>query len=330
MFFHRHDGFSRGTVIARHEIDYLRPVVYHPEPLRLETWVDTIARGRFVVRYEVFDGDRLAAARLDQLRHRRLRRRPPAPADRRGARDPARASPTSRRRRAPPGDRADGAVAMTARRGDSPELAPLAAPRRGARPARPSCGCGSAPGRVATASSGCPSACWCRAPSPSPAPRRGRWTSPCRRGRRRWPGSTARRPSRRRARDAEWRGGLPPAARLGARLETVPDDVDPPAGPQPARTTLKEAAAREGVPGRTAAGRGRRRAARLGRADGRRPSTAAARRGHAARAERADPDGVPARGRLASRRRRRPLDAGRGRVRHGLPRAARARPHRCA
>ena len=27
MFFHRHEGFSTGTVISRHEIDYLRPVV---------------------------------------------------------------------------------------------------------------------------------------------------------------------------------------------------------------------------------------------------------------------------------------------------------------
>ena len=40
MFFHRHEGFSSGTVIARHEIDYLRPVVYHPEPLRVEMWIE--------------------------------------------------------------------------------------------------------------------------------------------------------------------------------------------------------------------------------------------------------------------------------------------------
>jgi acyl-CoA thioester hydrolase len=61
MFFHRHDGFSGGTVIARHEIDYLRPVVYHPEPLRLELWVENVRGARFTVRYEVFDGTELAA-----------------------------------------------------------------------------------------------------------------------------------------------------------------------------------------------------------------------------------------------------------------------------
>lgn len=61
MFFHRNRGFSDGTVIARHEIDYLRPVVYHPDPLRLELWIDTVRAASFVVHYEVFDGELLAA-----------------------------------------------------------------------------------------------------------------------------------------------------------------------------------------------------------------------------------------------------------------------------
>jgi acyl-CoA thioester hydrolase len=61
MFFHRHDGFSSGTVISRHEISYLRPIVYHPKPLRLELWIDTIRGASFVVHYDVFDGETLAA-----------------------------------------------------------------------------------------------------------------------------------------------------------------------------------------------------------------------------------------------------------------------------
>jgi acyl-CoA thioester hydrolase len=61
MFFHRHEGFSSGTVIARHEIDYLRPVAYHPDPLRLELWIENVRGAQFTVRYEVFDGDRLVA-----------------------------------------------------------------------------------------------------------------------------------------------------------------------------------------------------------------------------------------------------------------------------
>ena len=60
MFFDRYDGsFAKGTVIARHEIDYLRPVVYHPQPLRLELWVDEVRAASFQVRYEVFDGPTL-------------------------------------------------------------------------------------------------------------------------------------------------------------------------------------------------------------------------------------------------------------------------------
>jgi acyl-CoA thioester hydrolase len=61
MFFHRHEGFSSGTVIARHEIDYVRPIVYHPEPLRIEMWIDEVGGARFTVRYEVFDRGRLVA-----------------------------------------------------------------------------------------------------------------------------------------------------------------------------------------------------------------------------------------------------------------------------
>jgi acyl-CoA thioester hydrolase len=62
MFFDRYDGtFAKGTVIARHEIDYLRPVVYHPQPLRIELWVDEVRGASFQVRYEVYDGATLAA-----------------------------------------------------------------------------------------------------------------------------------------------------------------------------------------------------------------------------------------------------------------------------
>ncbi len=62
MFFDRYDAsFSGGTVVAHHEITYLRPVVYHPEPLRLELWVEKIRGASFEVRYDVYDGQTLAA-----------------------------------------------------------------------------------------------------------------------------------------------------------------------------------------------------------------------------------------------------------------------------
>ncbi|MDQ2749457.1 MAG: acyl-CoA thioesterase [Actinomycetota bacterium] len=66
MFFdHARDidnGFSSGTVIARHEINYRRPVVYHPKPLRLELWIDEVRGASFTVHYDVFDSDVLAAS----------------------------------------------------------------------------------------------------------------------------------------------------------------------------------------------------------------------------------------------------------------------------
>jgi acyl-CoA thioester hydrolase len=68
MFFERYDAtFSKGTIVARHEIDYLRPIVYHPEPLRVEMWVDDVRGASFLVRYEVFDGQRLCARASTRL-----------------------------------------------------------------------------------------------------------------------------------------------------------------------------------------------------------------------------------------------------------------------
>ncbi|GAB2477677.1 acyl-CoA thioesterase [Jatrophihabitans fulvus] len=61
MFFHRNEGFSSGTVIARHEIEYKRPIVYHPEPLRIEVWIGVIRAASFVVHYEVIDNGVVAA-----------------------------------------------------------------------------------------------------------------------------------------------------------------------------------------------------------------------------------------------------------------------------
>jgi acyl-CoA thioester hydrolase len=42
-------------------------VVYHPEPLRLELWIDRVRGADFIVRYEVFDGDTLAATAATRL-----------------------------------------------------------------------------------------------------------------------------------------------------------------------------------------------------------------------------------------------------------------------
>ncbi len=54
------DGFERGVVIARHEIDYLRTVGY-TDRVRIELWVEQIRPSRFTVAYELFHGYAVAS-----------------------------------------------------------------------------------------------------------------------------------------------------------------------------------------------------------------------------------------------------------------------------
>lgn len=49
-----------GTVIARHEVDYLRPVDFG-EPVRIELWLSEIRNASFRVSYELFDDGQLAS-----------------------------------------------------------------------------------------------------------------------------------------------------------------------------------------------------------------------------------------------------------------------------
>ncbi|MFC0532215.1 acyl-CoA thioesterase [Phytohabitans kaempferiae] len=53
-------SLEEGVIIARHEIDYLRPVDYG-DPVRIESWIEDIRAARFTVAYELFDGEVLAS-----------------------------------------------------------------------------------------------------------------------------------------------------------------------------------------------------------------------------------------------------------------------------
>jgi acyl-CoA thioester hydrolase len=48
-------SFTGGSVVARHEIDYLRPLVHRHEPVVVETWVTDVSAASMTVRYEVKD-----------------------------------------------------------------------------------------------------------------------------------------------------------------------------------------------------------------------------------------------------------------------------------
>ena len=65
MFFvgaakHGLGSFEEGIVIARHEIDYLRPVDFG-HPVRVEMWISELRASRFTVAYELFDEGVLAS-----------------------------------------------------------------------------------------------------------------------------------------------------------------------------------------------------------------------------------------------------------------------------
>jgi acyl-CoA thioester hydrolase len=54
------ESFEAGVVIARHEVDYLRPVDY-ADPVRIELWVEELRPSRFTIGYELFDADTVAS-----------------------------------------------------------------------------------------------------------------------------------------------------------------------------------------------------------------------------------------------------------------------------
>ena len=48
-------SFSGGSVVARHEIDYVRPLVHRHTPVTIESWVTKITAASLTIAYEVKD-----------------------------------------------------------------------------------------------------------------------------------------------------------------------------------------------------------------------------------------------------------------------------------
>jgi acyl-CoA thioester hydrolase len=51
----------RGLVVARHEIDYKWPLLFGPDPVRVETWVTELRVASFTLAYEIRDDERVYA-----------------------------------------------------------------------------------------------------------------------------------------------------------------------------------------------------------------------------------------------------------------------------
>ncbi|MFJ2112952.1 MULTISPECIES: acyl-CoA thioesterase [unclassified Streptomyces] len=50
-------SFSGGSVVARHEIDYKRPLVHRHKPVIIESWVTKITAASLTIAYEIKDDD---------------------------------------------------------------------------------------------------------------------------------------------------------------------------------------------------------------------------------------------------------------------------------
>lgn len=55
------DMLTTGVLVVSHQVEYVAPVGYGPEPLEVSVWIDALGASRFVVGYEVLDGRTTAA-----------------------------------------------------------------------------------------------------------------------------------------------------------------------------------------------------------------------------------------------------------------------------
>lgn len=60
-------ALGRGVVVSKHQLEYLRPIVYRPVPLDIQLWVDTVRAASFEVHCEVWDGSTMAARTLSTI-----------------------------------------------------------------------------------------------------------------------------------------------------------------------------------------------------------------------------------------------------------------------
>lgn len=52
-------SFSGGSVVARHEIDYVRPLVHRHSPVTIESWVTKIGAASLTISYEIKDPEQV-------------------------------------------------------------------------------------------------------------------------------------------------------------------------------------------------------------------------------------------------------------------------------
>ena len=51
------EELAEGVVVVRHEVEFLAPLVFRFEPVRIESWVTKIRAASFTMNYEILDED---------------------------------------------------------------------------------------------------------------------------------------------------------------------------------------------------------------------------------------------------------------------------------
>lgn len=51
----RSEELGEGVVVVRHEVDFVLPLVFRPDPVRIEAWVTRIRAASFTMEYEILD-----------------------------------------------------------------------------------------------------------------------------------------------------------------------------------------------------------------------------------------------------------------------------------
>jgi acyl-CoA thioester hydrolase len=46
-----------GQLVVRHEIDYVKPLVFQPEPIEMSVWIESMGNTSYVIAYSMHDGD---------------------------------------------------------------------------------------------------------------------------------------------------------------------------------------------------------------------------------------------------------------------------------
>lgn len=49
------EELAEGVVVVRHEVEFLAPLTFRPEPVRIEAWVTDIKAASFTMAYEILD-----------------------------------------------------------------------------------------------------------------------------------------------------------------------------------------------------------------------------------------------------------------------------------